>query len=104
MNNILPIDAQKIIAGEGAAVIDVRTPSEFAGEHIPGAQNININDPLFAEKVKALGKDSRYVVNCQMGGRSSRAVSLMYELGFKNAKNLEGGINAWKSAGLPVER
>lgn len=103
MNNILSEEAQKIIQNGGAAVIDVRAPEEFESGHISGAQNININDPAFVENVKVLDKEKAYVVNCQLGGRSSRAVSLMNELGFKNAMNLEGGITAWKNAGLPIE-
>lgn len=102
MNNILPRDAQAATESGDASVIDVRTPNEFSGGHIPGAKNINFNDALFSEKVNVLDKEARYIVNCQMGGRSARATSLMQELGFKNAMNLEGGINAWKEAGLPV--
>lgn len=104
MNNISPKDAQKMIDGGVVFVVDVRTPSEFVSGHIHNAQNININDSSFAEKLLALNKDVKYIVNCQMGGRSARAVSLMNELGFKNAMNLEGGINAWERAGLLVER
>lgn len=103
MNDISPEEAQKIIQNGGVVIVDVRAPDEFAGGHIHGAQNININDVSFVEEVKSLDKDAAYVVNCQLGGRSSRAVSLMNELGFKNAMNLEGGIVAWKKAGLPVE-
>lgn len=102
MNNIHPEDAQKIIEREGAVVIDVRTPEEFIQGHIQGAKNINFNDASFTEKVGMFNKDANYIVNCQSGGRSSRATSLMRELGFKNVSNLEGGIIAWKNAGLLV--
>ncbi|OHA80066.1 MAG: hypothetical protein A2747_00365 [Candidatus Yonathbacteria bacterium RIFCSPHIGHO2_01_FULL_44_41] len=104
MKNILPEEAQKIIENGEAMVVDVRTPDEFAEGHINGAQNININDPLFSEKVSILNKEASYVVNCLSGGRSSRATSLLYELGFKNVMNLEGGITAWKKVGMPVEK
>lgn len=92
-----------MIEGGDVSVIDVRTPGEFTNGHIPGAQNIDISGASFTENVRTLDKDAKYIVNCQMGGRSARAVSLLKELGFKNAMNLEGGINAWKAAGLPVE-
>lgn len=103
MKTFTPEEAKQAI-GQGALVIDVRTADEFAGGHIPSAQNINISDPPFAEHLRALDKEATYVVNCQSGGRSSRAVSLMDELGFKNAHNLTGGIIAWKNAGLPVDQ
>lgn len=102
MNNIRPEEAQKIIESGEAVVIDVRTPEEFIQGHIQGAENINLNNVLFAEKVSVLNKDANYIINCQSGGRSARATSLMYELGFKNVSNLEGGIIAWKNAGLAV--
>jgi len=104
MKNILPEEAQKIIERGEATVIDVRTPDEYREGHINGAQNININDPLFSEKISVLDKEATYVVNCLSGGRSSRATSLMLERGFKNAVNLEGGITAWKIKGLPVNK
>ncbi len=103
MNNILPEEAQKIIKSGEALVVDVRTPAEFASGHIPGAKNININDNSFSEKVRALDTNANYVINCQSGGRSSRATSIMRGLGFSKAKNLDGGIMAWKNAGLPVD-
>lgn len=102
MNNILPKDAQKMIEDREVSVIDVRTPREFSEGHIHNAQNINFNDASFAEKIGVLDKDASYIVNCQSGGRSAHATSYMYELGFKNVLNLEGGIIAWKKAGFAV--
>lgn len=104
MNNIFPVDAQKIISGGEVVVIDVRTPEEFEGGHIPHAKNIDIKDTSFDEKIGELDRNKNYVINCQMGGRSSRATARMEEIGFKNVKNLIGGITAWKEAGLPVEK
>jgi len=103
MNNIIPEEAQKVIKSGEAMVIDVRTPAEFASGHIPGAQNIDIYENSFAEKVKALDKNESYIINCQSGGRSSKATAMMQEFGFSKVKNLDGGIMAWKKAGLPVE-
>lgn len=103
MKNIIPEEAQKIIKSGNVTVIDVRTPAEFADGHIPGAQNINIGDSMFSEKIRALPPNAIYVVNCQSGGRSSRACTLMQEFGLADAMNLEGGFTAWKKAGLPVE-
>lgn len=102
MNNILPKDAIKIIEDNIAIVIDVRTSDEFSTGHIPGAKNVNFNDALFAEKIAGLDKNAKYIINCQTGGRSARATSLMQELGFKDVANLEGGINAWRKEGFEV--
>ncbi|MBI5078201.1 MAG: rhodanese-like domain-containing protein [Candidatus Yonathbacteria bacterium] len=102
MNNILPEEAYEIIDNGEAVVIDVRTPAEFDGGHISGARNIDINDSTFSEKIRALDTNASYVINCHLGGRSSKATAIMQELGFTNVKNLDGGITAWKKAGLPV--
>ncbi|HBB43973.1 MAG: Rhodanese domain protein [Parcubacteria group bacterium GW2011_GWA1_44_13] len=103
MNNILPEEAHKIIQNGKAVVIDVRTPSEFADGHIPGAKNFDIYDSTFEETIRGLKSDTIYVVNCQSGGRSAKACAKMQELGLVGAMNLEGGFIAWKKAGFPVE-
>jgi len=104
MNNILPEEALGIIKSGDVVVIDVRTPEKFLGGHIPGAKNIDIKEATFEEKISELDRSTNYVINCQMGGRSARATAKMDELGFKNVKNLLGGITAWGSAGLPIEK
>ena len=104
MNTTNPIDAS-IMMGKGEAlVLDVRTPEEFAEGHLKGAWNFDINGEKFVEHIKGLEPNTPYIVYCQTGGRSSRATSLMHELGFGKAMNMMGGINAWKAAGLPVEK
>lgn len=104
MNNISPEEAQKIIENGKAIVIDVRTPEEFADGHIPGARNINIYDENFPVIVRGLAPDTVYIVNCQSGGRSAKACTMMHEFGLVESMNLLGGITAWKKGGLPVDR
>lgn len=104
MNNILPDEAVRLIQSGESVVIDVRTPAEFADGHIPNAKNIDIKEATFDEKISELDRSTNYVINCQMGGRSARATAKMQELGFKNVKNLLGGIVAWKASSLPVEK
>jgi rhodanese-related sulfurtransferase len=73
--------------------------------HITGAMNIDVQDENFANMVAALDKDKTYLVHCiknPAGGRSSRALETLQELGFKNLYNLEGGYIAWQEAALPL--
>ena len=52
-----------------------------------------------------LDRDKTYIVHCTKnpdGGRSSRALQTMQELGFKNLYSLEGGYIAWQEAKLPL--
>ena len=78
----------------GAVLLDVRTPEEYAGGHIPGSISI----PLAAlpARYSELGAlDTPLFVHCLSGGRSGQAVSFLKSAGFTNVKNI-GGINAYK--------
>lgn len=95
---------EKLRADGKAVLLDVRTPGEFKAGHIPGAINLDINEPDFEQKVGALAKDKVYLVNCAMGGRSARACSKMAKLKFSTLYNLDGGFTAWEKAGLKAAR
>lgn len=83
-------------------LIDVRTPSEFAEDHLPKAVNIDYNAGDFQSKMQQLDKSKPVFIYCLSGGRSGRALRWMAEAGFKEVYNLKGGILQWKAAGLPV--
>ena len=85
-------------------VIDVRTPEEFASGHIGGAQNLDIASPEFKANLAKLDRGKTYLVHCAAGGRSTRSLSILKDLGFKSLIHLDEGLNAWKAAGLPLEK
>jgi rhodanese-related sulfurtransferase len=78
-----------------AVVLDVRTPDEFKGGHLPNALLIDYNSGYFAEQVEKLDRDKTYLVYCASGGRSPRAAQIMTDKGFKHVYNLEQGISRW---------
>jgi rhodanese-related sulfurtransferase len=84
------------------AVIDVRTPAEFAEGHLEGAVNINIEDPTFADQVSTLAKDGTYVVYCRSGNRSAQAIDAMTSMGFTDLTNAGGYLDASNLTGLPL--
>ena len=84
------------------AVIDVRTPDEFSGGHINGAKNIDYYSYSFDEDISKLNKDWSYLVYCETGNRSIKAIQTFKSLGFTRVFNLIGGYYAWKSSGYPV--
>jgi rhodanese-related sulfurtransferase len=47
-------------------------------------------------------KSKRIILHCASGGRSALAAKTLKEMGYENIAHLEGGIKAWKDAGLPV--
>lgn len=85
----------------GVTVVDVRTPAEFADGHLPGAVNINLEDPAFPDAIAALDATADYAVYCRSGNRSRVAMDYMTQAGVTQTVGLEGGITAWKGA---VER
>ena len=104
IQTIPPAGASALIeemgSNPGFVVIDVRRPDEFAGGHIPDA--INIDSADFSEHLDALDRNGTYLVYCQRGGRSAGVRELMREAGFREVYEIEGGMSAWKAAGLPV--
>src|SRR5579859_3262073 len=86
----------------GSIFLDVREQSEWDIEHIPGAVHIP-QDRVAAEVEQALpDKSAPIVVYCRTGRRSANAAIVLEGLGYRNVRNLEGGIVQWLEEGLPV--
>lgn len=90
---------EQIIAREGVTLIDVRSAEEYAEGHIPGARNIDVRQAGFADSVEAQGEVALY---CLRGRRSLTAAAMLTGRGL-TLYSLEGGIEAWRQAGKPVE-
>ena len=85
-------------AGE-IVIIDVRTPQEFAFEHIEGAMNFPM--AYFDGKALPGQSDKRIVLHCGSGIRSAKMAKVAAEAGLDMIAHLEGGFGAWKQAKLP---
>jgi phage shock protein E len=72
---------------DGARVVDVRTPEEFADGHLEGAVNIDVQADDFADRVGELAREESYVVYCASGNRATGAVETMAGLGFTDVVN-----------------
>ena len=86
------------------AVIDVRSPREFAAGRIPGAVNISIHDPAFRDRLEELDREAAYLVYCRTGIRSRSAGRVLGELGFREVYHLRPGIRGWQAEEREVER
>ena len=85
-------EAHKLVAG-GARLVDVRSPTEFAEGHLPGAVNIPVG--MLPQRLGEVGpKDATVILYCQSGARSSRAAALLRKNGFAHVRNL-GPMRAW---------
>lgn len=103
IETVSPQDAAEKLAEEPALVLlDIRTPEEVAAGHLPGSVNIDFYADDFAAQIGALDRDAGYVVYCRSGSRSGQAMELFDSLGFSDVTEIDGGIVAWSTAGLPI--
>ena len=95
LTKITPAEAQARIA-EGAALIDIRAADEHARSRIPGSRNIPLGNEL------ALGDAPAVIYHCRSGMRTDANAAQLATASPCQAYLLEGGIDAWRKAGLPV--
>jgi molybdopterin/thiamine biosynthesis adenylyltransferase/rhodanese-related sulfurtransferase len=84
---------QKLDRGDKFVLVDVREPHEWQIARIPTAKLIPLGD--VAKRMGELNPADEIVVHCRSGVRSAKAAQLLLDSGFKNVKNLKGGILAW---------
>ena len=77
----------------GAVLLDVRSPQEYREGHVPGSQNVPLQQLDKVEEVTE-NKDTVLYVYCRSGARSRQAVSLLQAMGYTNVHNI-GGIAAY---------
>ncbi len=99
----LSVDEFRSQQAAGAIAIDVRPLTDFAHGHIPGAVSIVLR-PAFASWLGWIVQAERPLVFVRGPGQDARdLVEQCLKIGYENlAGELEGGIDAWRAAGLPV--
>lgn len=91
--------AKRLIDG-GALLVDIREPDEFARERVPGARN----QPLGALANLGTGRATAVIFHCRSGNRTQLNAQRLAAATDCDTYLLEGGIEAWKKAGLPVAK
>ena len=81
--------------------LDVRTPGEYKACHINGLKNIPLDQ--LSTHVNELKKYDTIYISCGTGMRSGKGCIALSSLGLTNVVNVQGGLEAWKSVGCPVE-
>jgi len=100
-NPISPRDLYSLMQrGEAPLVIDVRLPAEWMALRIGTVLNLTLSH--LAELSSKLDPEQPVVVVCNSAYRSSMGAGILERKGIKNARNLEGGSQAWMKAGFPV--
>lgn len=85
---------------ENPCILDVREPDEYAEGRVPGARLVPMASVRAA--LPDLPTDQPIYVICAVGGRSAYAAAFLVQQGF-DAKNVEGGTQAWIASGYPVQ-
>jgi rhodanese-related sulfurtransferase len=98
---ITPAQARGLL-DQGAILVDLREPDEYARERLAGARNLPLSKIDEAEL--EIHRDRIAIFHCRSGARTlANATRLHQKLGEEcQAYILEGGLDAWKKAGLPV--
>lgn len=110
-SNVSPQSTGTAAQASGALLIDIRGDDQRRNHgRIPGAIRIPRNvlewraDPGCPSRDERVSdREALLVIVCQEGYQSSLAASALHDLGFACATDLEGGFEAWRAAGLPVE-
>ncbi len=93
--------AQMIGAGKDVQIIDVRTPQERKQFRIADTTLVPVGDVI--RGVFKPDLDQPLILICAVGGRSYVAGKVMIARGYREIYNMEGGIESWRRAGLPLE-
>ncbi len=100
--SVTAVEAQAMLRGEkGLLLLDVRTPEEIRQMRIAGALAIPVGDVIRGRFVPP--GDVPILLVCAIGGRSYIAGKALASRGYREIYNLDGGIEAWRRAGLPLE-
>lgn len=86
---------------EGALLVDVREPHEYAEVHAEGALLMPLSE--FEARYAELPEGRDLVMICRSGARSARAGQYLLDKGYTSVVNLGGGTLAWAEQGLPTE-
>jgi rhodanese-related sulfurtransferase len=97
---------------EGALIVDIRSESQRAADGlVPGAVFVARNvlewrcDPRSEHRDPSIdGRERQLILMCNEGYQSSLAAATLHDLGLTRTTDLAGGFQAWRAAGLPVER
>ena len=98
---MIDVAGARSLQQQGARLIDVREPREFAAGHAAGARNIPLGQ--VGARLGDIPAAGSVLLICRSGNRSGQAQDLLRRQGRTNTYNVTGGTAAWRAAGLPME-
>jgi len=101
LREIDPVTLKRWLDEDKAVLIDIRDSDEYVREHIPGSRLVPLSS--FAEADFPQEHDKIAVFHCNTGNRTCQAAPQILGAGFQDVYHLDGGLKAWKAAGLPID-
>ena len=103
MKEVGTLEATQLMNRSNAVLLDVRETKDFTGGKLPNALHIPLSElnARSAELAKLTGRP--VVVYCSLGRQARGAAAALEKAGFADIYLLQGGLKAWKDAGLPLD-
>ena len=99
-----PAQVTALVNREDALVVDLRPATEFEKGHIPGSKNVQMAQFDPENKALAGAKSLPVVAVCRTGMTAADAARRLRKAGFEKVYLLDGGIDAWQRADLPLAK
>lgn len=96
VKTVSPIQARALIS-QGATLVDIREPDEYVRGHIVGAHNMPVGQLSGLD----MPRPGPVIFHCKSGNRTSAYAERLAEAAQCETYLLEGGLDAWRKAGLP---
>ncbi len=94
------IGATRMINDSNAQILDVRAANEYAAGHAPNSKNIPLAD--IDKRLAEVPKDRPTIVVCAAGNAAGKAADALRKAGHDKVFVLEGGLQSWRTAGMPI--
>lgn len=101
---VSPNQLTELINRENALVLDLRGQSDFEKGHILGSRHLLPSQVDPESKLLAKAKEAPVVLVCAMGVSAGVVAEKLVKAGYRRVAVLDGGINAWTGAGLPLAK
>lgn len=110
IENLSPSQVKTELDNGNATLIDIREAEELqqngqipGSHHAPRGMLEFYADETLPYHRPEFDKNKRMILHCASGGRSALAAATLKEMGYTNVAHLDGGIKAWKEAGMPIK-
>ena len=97
-----PTEATIWINRRKAAVLDLRPEAEFKAGHLPGAKHVSASQIAASLEKLKLDRKNPIILVCQSGVSARIVIPEVQQLGFSEVAVLDGGVQAWQAAALPL--